>query len=523
MSELEGRRILLADADDASRGEIAAMVSDFGAKCVSVSTGDGLLEALEKNFGEDVDLVIADVDLPDMSGIDACEAVRASEIPSAKTLPFLALASTADEAVFDRAILAGMFGIVQRPVSREILRAQLTLALCGDTAHVMFGERVRAAMSAVKAKSFFFSTVSHDIRTPLNAIIGFSQLLKLGFDSEEEMQKAVDSIMVSGKTLLQLINDVLDLSKIESGRMTIEPEPTDCRRLVDEIVESFRVANQKPSLEIRAVTSQMPVLMVDPQRIRQIVFNLVGNAVKFTEEGHVEVRASFDRNPNSDDGTLSLEVDDTGCGISEEDQRRIASPYVQVGSKHARNGGTGLGLAICKQLVVAMHGNLEMQSALGCGTTFFVTIPGVRLGGGASHAKLTATQKISVNVASETDLSGTKALVVDDSRVNQVVLTKMLNRLGLKDMTVADNGVAALDVLRKNKGRPFDLVLTDMWMPELDGEGLVREIRSDPALKGLRVYAVTADVERQKDYSEMGFTGILMKPVTFETLKSALA
>ena len=523
MNVLEGRRILLADADDGSRAETAAMIAGFGAECEAVSSGDALLEALERNSAADVDLVVADVDLPDVSGIDACAAFRASDIPSAKTLPFLGLASTPDEAMSDRAILAGLFGVVQRPVSGEMLRAHLTLALCGDRAHVLFSDRVRAAMSAVKAKSFFFSTVSHDIRTPLNAIIGFSQLLKLGFDSEEETQKAIDSILVSGKTLLQLINDVLDLSKIESGRMTIEPEPTDCPRLIDEIVESFQVANQKPNLEIRAKAERMPTLMVDPQRIRQIVFNLVGNAVKFTEEGHVEVRASYVRNPDADDGTLSLEVDDTGCGISEEDQRRIASPYVQVGAKQARNGGTGLGLAICKQLVIAMHGNLEMQSALGCGTTFFVTIPNVRLGSFSSRAKLTATQKISVGVANSTDLSALKALVVDDSRVNQIVLTKMLDRLGLTDLTVADNGVEALEVLRNNTGRPFDVVMTDMWMPEMDGEGLVKEIRSDPAFKGLKVFAVTADVERQKDYSEMGFTGILMKPITFETLKSALA
>ena len=523
MNEFEGRRILLADADEVSREELSAVIADFGAECLVASSGEELEAALADASAKGIDLVVADVDMPGTGGIEACSSFRESDNPLAKTLPFIGFGASIDEALFDRAIYVGMSGVMQKPVSRDILRAHLTLALCDDRVNTMFGERIREAMSAVKAKSFFFSTVSHDIRTPLNAIIGFSQLLKLGFETKEETQKAIDSILVSGKTLLQLINDVLDLSKIESGRMTIEPEPTDCQRLIDEIVESFQVANQKPGLEIRAKTSRMPTLMIDPQRIRQIIFNLVGNAVKFTQEGHVEVRASFARDAESDTGTLSFEVDDTGCGISEEDQRRIASPYVQVGSRQARNGGTGLGLAICKQLVIAMHGNLEMQSALGCGTTFFVTIPKVSLGSFASRAKLTATQKISVGAASDTDLSALKALVVDDSRVNQIVLSKMLNRLGLTDLVVADNGVAALEELRKNEGRPFDVVLTDVWMPEMDGEDLVREIRSDPALKDLKVFAVTADVERQKDYAGMGFTGILMKPITFETLKSALA
>ena len=157
--------------------------------------------------------------------------------------------------------------------------------------------------------------------------------------------------------------------------MEIAPEPADCAKLLDGITETFRIANKNPSLEFRCVASGLPVLMVDPQRIRQILFNLVGNAAKFTQSGFVEVRGTFSRPEGAMAGTFRIEVEDTGCGIREEDLRRIASPYVQIRSKEARHGGTGLGLAICRQLANAMGGELTMASTPGKGSTFIITLP----------------------------------------------------------------------------------------------------------------------------------------------------
>ena len=230
-----------------------------------------------------------------------------------------------------------------------------------------------------KEKSYFFSTVSHDIRTPLNAIIGFSEMLKSGLSTKEERVQAEDAIIASGKTLLGLVNDVLDLSKLESGKMEILPEPTDCTKLLREVTDAFKVASGKAGIEVRCRVEGMPPMMVDPQRIRQILFNLVGNAVKFTHEGHVEIRASFAKSNEEPSGTLCIEVEDTGCGISKDDLGRIGSAYVQVGSSMSRNGGTGLGLAICKQLAAAMGGRIDVESELGKGSTFTVTIPGVKV------------------------------------------------------------------------------------------------------------------------------------------------
>ena len=392
-----------------------------------------------------------------------------------------------------------------------------------------------------KARSFFFSTVSHDIRTPLNAIIGYSEMLKAGFESAEEREKAVDSIIVSGKTLLGLVNDVLDLSKLESGKMEILPEPTDCAALLGKIVDSFHAAGDRPGLELRLRAREMPRLMVDPQRLRQVVFNLVGNAMKFTERGFVEVRASFTPfTPDSPapaeagdaDGTFRLEVEDTGCGIAPENLARIASPYVQVGSKVSRHGGTGLGLAICKQLAAAVGGTLAVASELGRGSTFTIEVPVRRAPEtGAPEEAAEAGESAREGMVFGDEAAGgaaapvgrvSRILVVDDSKMNLAVLKALLGRVGDYEVETALDGDLALERLRKPDAPGFDLVLTDMWMRRLDGEGLVREIRADPALSSLKVFAVTADVEFREKAVAAGFDGMLLKPVTMAVLRSIL-
>ena len=374
-----------------------------------------------------------------------------------------------------------------------------------------------------QAKSYFFSTVSHDIRTPLNAIVGFSEMLKAGFKTEDERKEAIDSILISGKTLLGLINDVLDLSKLESGKMEILPEPTDCSHLMHVVMGAFRVANGRPDIALRCRAEEMPLLMLDPQRLRQIIFNLVGNAVKFTKKGHVELRARFERRKDADSGTLRLDVEDTGCGISEENLKHLGSAYVQVGSKVSRTGGTGLGLAICKQLAAAMGGSLEVASTLGKGSTFSVVLPNVTIAPDAQERDPPPTDA-QERVPPPVDVQMPhRILLVDDSKMNLMVLKAHLKNMGDFEIVLASDGQDALKMLEAPESQAFDLVLTDMWMPNLDGTGLVRAIRANPQLASLRVIAVTADVESQAMYADMGFDGILLKPITAATLGKALS
>ena len=419
----------------------------------------------------------------------------------------------------------------------------------------------RRERAAAKAKEYFFSTVSHDIRTPLNAIVGFTEALRLPPASgpaappgnPAERSEALNAILTSASTLVRIVDDILDLSRFESGSFVLDPEPTDCPALLRRVAGGFMPAARHAGLDLRVVAPPMPRLLLDPVRLRQIIFNLIGNAVKFTEKGHIEVRASFTPLPGTIEGDLTLEVEDSGVGIAEEDIPRITSAYVQVGAKFARNGGTGLGLAICRQLATAMNGTFSVRSALGQGTTFTLSFPHLKT---AEEDSATAepvppaplppppnppnppnpTIPNTPTIPSPPPAAPTPApapaepaapapriLLVDDSKMNLMVLKALINRLGTYDIVLAADGNEALALLRDTSAPPFALVLTDYWMPNLDGAGLVSAIRADPRLAALPVHVVTADVELQPTYASKGFTSLLLKPVTANALRPLLS
>ena len=365
--------------------------------------------------------------------------------------------------------------------------------------------QLESERTANQAKSLFFSTVSHDIRMPLNAIVGFSELLEQGVADEGERARCISSIRTSGKVLARLVDDILDLSKLESGKLEIIKEPTDVPTLVREVIAACEVARTRKSLELKMEIGEMPWVSVDPQRVRQILFNLLSNAYKYTERGTVTVRVGWQ------DGTLTLSVADTGKGISKENVSRILQPFVQLADKNHRDG-TGLGLPICQKLAALMDGELTLSSEVGIGSTFTVSLRNVQTAEPpASHPEHIEPSRPSPS----------RVLVVDDSSVNRAVLKAMLARSGVTNVTMAENGREALATLKGDPG--FDMVLSDLWMPEMDGYELVCAIRSDPGLSSLPVYLLTADVEARNQAESSGFTGILIKPVTLEKLQTLFA
>ena len=364
------------------------------------------------------------------------------------------------------------------------------------------------ARMAEKARSMFFSIVSHDIRTPLNAILGYAELLQSANSTQAEREEALHSIRASGTTLLQLVNDVLDLAKMDAGRVTIHLEPVCLSRLTDEVFASFRLAASEKSLKLVNRTDEVPVVMLDGHRFRQILFNLVGNAVKFTSHGAVAVRASC----NGPDLTVS--VSDTGCGIPADMLTHILDPFVQVQDpSHAadRAVGTGLGLSICKSLVETMGGKLIIESDLGKGSTFTVFIPDVSVCGEEAPP---------VKQAAVLGKCPQRVLVVDDSPVNRKVLAAFLKKAGVPEIELADNGVSALVELDSaaNADHPYDFVLSDLWMPNMNGYEFIEKLRADPRFGQLPVFAVTADTEFRNDPRNRLFTGVFLKPVTYEKL-----
>ena len=376
-------------------------------------------------------------------------------------------------------------------------------------------ERARAAE---QSRSMFFSTVSHDIRTPLNAIIGYTELLLGGMDDPEERRKALSGISTSGHTLLQLINDVLDLSKLESGKMAINKELTDVRELVSSVISSVDVTVKNRDVELKEEYGDLPILEVDPQRIRQILFNLVGNAVKFTEHGEIRVRAAFRKNDGDPEkGVFTLSVADTGCGIADKDKPFVMDPFVQVGD-NSKVKGTGLGLPICKQLAASMGGQLTFVSELGKGSTFTLELYDVRSADRLPESDA-AGQGVAVPNGNRKPSKQFHLLIADDVPLNLSVLKALLNRIGMNDLETAVDGEDAWEKIRMS-ARPFDFVLTDVWMPKMNGRELVEKIREDERFSTLPVYAVTADVEEQKTFARSGFTGVLLKPLTIDKLSA---
>ena len=389
-------------------------------------------------------------------------------------------------------------------------------------------QKMKLMVESEKARSMFFSTVSHDIRTPLNAIIGYSELLLDGIDDRYERSKALSAISTSGHTLLELINDVLDISKLESGKMVIKKEPTDVRELISSVVHSFEVTVRHRNIELKEDYGELPMLEIDPQRVRQILFNFIGNAAKFTEEGEIRVKASFRNNIGDATGVFTLSVSDTGCGIAEEDKDKVMNPFVQVGSQ-AKIKGTGLGLPICKQLAASMGGQLSFVSQLGKGSTFTLELFDVKkteadkvqpdLFKDEAVRTEDTTGRIRIGKAGDgrKSVKSCHLLIVDDVPLNLSVLKALLKNVGVNDVETAVNGQDAWEKIQASE-RPFDCVLTDIWMPEMNGRELVAKIRVDRRFAELPVYAVTADVEEQKNFAERGFTGVLLKPLTINTL-----
>ncbi len=374
------------------------------------------------------------------------------------------------------------------------------------------------ARAAEKAKSAFLASMSHEIRTPLNAVIGFAELLRDGTLPPDEQKDYVSCISSAGNTLLALINDVLDLSKLEAGQMVFTPAEVDFRALVSEVGAIFRAKCREKKLEFRQeIPETMPHILADRLRLRQLLFNLVGNAVKFTDRGSITVSASFVPEDGKS-GTFSFHVKDTGIGISPDDQKKIFQMFVQAeairGTQAAKNG-TGLGLAICRRMIEKMNGKIELESVPGKGSDFIVTLPGTPC---CSPAESSSSSADPGQQPKSGKVPPCSVLLVDDVPMNLKVMSAMLKSLGISPLTAA-NAKEAEEILEKH---PVDFLLTDLWMPGKNGAELANLLRHDPRFAKLRIAAVTADAESGDSFNMSMFDSILTKPVTVEKMRNFL-
>jgi CheY-like chemotaxis protein/nitrogen-specific signal transduction histidine kinase len=372
------------------------------------------------------------------------------------------------------------------------------------------------AIKTAQLKHQFMANMSHEIRTPMNAIIGMARLL-LSKDPRTDQLRYLNAIQLSADSLLVIINDILDLSKIEAGKIVIEQIDFSVREMMQSVRDMLMLKAEEKRVELRIVTDDtIPRMLVgDPTRLNQVLINLAGNSVKFTERGFVEVKASMVKK-EGEVLWIKFDVKDTGIGIAKENLDSIFDSFTQAGAETTRKfGGTGLGLTICRQLVGLMGGEISVTSELNVGTTFSATVPLA-----LSHVTDEGQQNNTLDDSSMKRLNNMKVLLVEDNEFNRMVAEDTLQETipGVR-LDIAVNGQEAVDSVRRNN---YDIILMDIQMPVMDGltaTNIIRTQLPEPS-RYVKIIAMTANVlqEDVKRYFEAGMDGFISKPFHPEEL-----
>jgi two-component system, sensor histidine kinase len=498
---MEGKaKILIVDDVPGKLMAIAAVLESLDQIIVTVTSG---AEALRRLLTDDFAVILLDVNMPGLDGFETAELIRQRQ--RSEHTPIIFLTAFPDDTYAEKGYSIGAVDYILTPASPEVLRSKVAVFV--DLYHkteqikraadhrVQLAQEHAARLAAERAnlaKSQFLTNMSHELRTPMTAIIGMTDLA-LSEELPPQVGEYLNAVQINAHTLLELLNEILDLSKLEAGRFALESAPFSLRKIVFDLSQSYgyRAGEKGLELDVNIAEAAPDSLIGDSLRIRQVLMNLLTNAIKFTERGRVVLDIEVE-SASASEAWLRFTVTDTGIGISPEDQDRIFAPFTQVDASTSRlHSGSGLGLAIASELIRAMGGFRSVRSALGKGSAFSFTIPIIYEAAedqGAARPSPVETPRLAAPKRIGPAESKLNVLLAEDTPTNQMLVVHTLKKRG-HEVEVAGDGHAAVEKATRNS---FDVILMDLQMPGMDGIEATAAIRALPGRRRTPIIALTA-------------------------------
>ncbi|MFW6019197.1 MAG: response regulator [Bacteroidales bacterium] len=531
-------KILIVDDQYPNLLVLEKILGYFEAECVKAKNGQ---EAIDKTRQFEFALAILDVQMPDMDGFETLKKIREQENTQYLPVIFISAIYQEEEYVL-KGIQEGAVDFIYKPIQPQILRGKVQVFLdlytqqqqvenllkkqktINQKLEELKTKETRArqkAEEATKSKSRFLANMSHEIRTPLNGILGMTDIMK-DTSLTNEQKEYLDIISSSGDSLLEIINDVLDFSKIESSQMAIDKHPFNLEKEILGLKKIVSHKAEQKGIELKtSISEDLPAtLFGDSSRIRQILTNLVNNAIKFTNKGSVKIAISK-TNDKFENPLLLFEVSDTGIGIQQDNLEKLFHEFSQAEIDTSKKyGGTGLGLAISKMLTEAMEGEIGVNSTYGKGSTFWFTLP-LEKTNEKQQPEKTPEQK---DDSFENKQAGSlKILLAEDNKINQQVTGTVLKKMGA-EVTIVENGKIALERYQKEK---FNLFIADLQMPVMDGIETIKKIREIEGKENYRhlpIVVMTASItsEIKEKCDQAGVDGYLNKPFKSADIENIL-